>query len=222
MDGIHDVGGMHGFGPVPLCAEDYVFCHPWQRKAFGLTQALAGNTPFCADQHRHKIELLPPADYLGKDYFERWAIATGELLKDAGLATERELATGQMDYAVDLARHAPIEADALLLAMKQGAHLKFPEVGAAPEFQIGMAVFVKPDAPSGHTRVPRYVRSRLGTIKDDLGMFRFADAAATGRISEQQRCYTVSFDVETLWGHAAEQPGDEVLLDLAEAYLEHA
>jgi nitrile hydratase subunit beta len=199
MDGIHDLGGMHGFGPVPIQSENYVFKHEWQRRSFGLAQALAGPTPFCADMHRHKIEQLPAIEYLRRDYFEMWAIATSELLKDAGLVSATELVTGTKEFDVDLTKHAPTSAEALLEAMMLGAKLDFPAT----------------------TRVPRYVRGKVGKIIADMGVFQFADTMAHGLGPRPQHCYTVVFTVEALWGKGAERAGDAVYLDLAEAYLAH-
>lgn len=222
MDGIHDLGGMHGFGAVPIVEDDYVFRHYWQRRSFGLAQALAGTTPFCADAHRHKIELVPPVDYLTMDYFEKWAIATSALLKDAGLVSESELRTGRKEFDVDLARHPPTGPAALVEAMKHGAKLKFPDAVAAPGFVVGEAVRVRCDAPAGHTRVPRYVRGRVGEVVVDHGVFQFADTVARGEGPSPQHCYAVAFTAAALWGEDAESASDLLHLDLAEAYLERA
>lgn len=220
MDGIHDIGGMHGFGPVPLQDENYVFKHDWQRRSFALAQALAGPTPYCADMHRFKIEQLPPADYLRMDYFEKWAIATSKLLVDAGLVDDEELKSGDRKFEVDLIKHPPVEADALIAALKQGVKMDFPSSTAAAGFVVGETVRVSANAPSGHTRVPRYVRGRLGTVTADLGVFQFADSMAIGKGPEPQHCYTVSFKASALWGSNAENATDETYLDLAESYLE--
>jgi nitrile hydratase subunit beta len=221
MDGIHDLGGMHGFGPVPIQSENYVFKHEWQRRSFGLAQALAGPTPFCADMHRHKIEQLPAIEYLRRDYFEMWAIATSELLKDAGLVSATELVTGTKEFDVDLTKHAPTSAEALLEAMMLGAKLDFPATTSRARFAVGETIRVSSDCPTGHTRVPRYVRGKVGKIIADMGVFQFADTMAHGLGPRPQHCYTVVFTVEALWGKGAERAGDAVYLDLAEAYLAH-
>lgn len=221
MDGIHDMGGMHGFGPVPIESEDYVFKHEWQRRSFGLAQALAGTTPYCADMHRHKIERLPPIDYLRMDYFEKWAIATSELLKDAGLVSDAELSSGVKVFDVDLARHVPATPEGLLDAMKRGVEMHFPPETVGARFVVGETIRVGSDCPAGHTRVPRYVRGKVGRIVADMGVFQFADAIAAGKGPHPQHCYTVEFTAGTLWGNDAEAAGDRVYLDLAEAYIDH-
>lgn len=219
MDGIHDIGGMHGFGPVPVESQDYVFRHDWQRRSFGLAQALAGPAAFCADMHRHKIERLPAVDYLRMDYFEKWAIATSELLKDAGLASAAELASGEKAFDVDLQKHAPATPQGLLAAMKAGAEMQFPRETSPARFAVGEAVRVSVESPEGHTRAPRYVRGKLGRIVVDMGVFQFADSVAAGKGPCPQHCYTVEFTADALWGRHAERADDRIYLDLAEAYL---
>lgn len=221
MDGIHDVGGMHGFGPVPIEQEDYVFKADWQRRSFALTQALAGPTPFVADQHRREIERLAPIDYLRMDYFEKWAAATGELLKQAGLVSQEELDTGKKKFDVDVAAHPPTSPAALVGGMKQGAQLAHPAGTQEVRFAPGQPVRVLSNCPPGHTRAPRYVRARVGSVAFVRGVFQFADAVASGTGPAPEPCYTVAFAARTLWGDAAESD-DVIYCDLWESYLEAA
>lgn len=220
MDGIHDLGGMHGFGAVPIQSDNYVFRHDWQRRSFGLAQALAGPAGFCADMHRHKIEQIAAIDYLRMDYFEKWAIATSELLKDAGLTNDAELSYGKKAFDIDLRAHPPVSPHALLTAMQAGAAMQFQAEASPAQFAPGDTVRVRSDSPAGHTRVPRYARGKLGTIVDDNGVFQFADTIAAGKGPHPRHCYTVEFTAGSLWGNDAEQAGDRVYLDLAEAYLD--
>lgn len=222
MDNIHDLGGMHGFGPVPIESESYTFKHEWQRRAFGLTQALAGNTPFCADMHRFKIEQLSAIDYLQMDYFEKWTVATTELMKDAGLVDIDELMTGVKRFKVDLKKHPAVSPDDLVNAMKTGGDYTFPEDSRVAAFQVNDTVRVLSNCPGGHTRVPRYVRGRTGMVCKVEDVFQFADAVAKGQGPDPQHCYLVAFSVAELWGQDAESVDDVIYLDLAEAYLERA
>ena len=68
MDGIHDLGGMQGFGPVER--DEAVFHAPWERLAFAMAQTahIEGNT----DDFRHAIERLDPGQYLTVGYYGRW------------------------------------------------------------------------------------------------------------------------------------------------------
>lgn len=221
MDGIHDLGGMHGFGPVPIKEQNYTFKFDWQRRAFALVEALAGPTPYGADVHRQEIERIEPVDYLRLDYFEKWLIATESLLKKAGLVSQEELETGKKGFDVDLSRHRPVGPDELVAIMKQGAHLMYPPETRAPQFTIDQMIRVRAHSVPGHTRVPRYLRGHIGKIVDDVGVFQFADSVASGQGPSPQHCYTVAFSAKTLWGCGAEAD-DDIYADLWESYLEPA
>ncbi|GGM36857.1 nitrile hydratase subunit beta [Dactylosporangium sucinum] len=221
MDGIHDLGGMHGFGPIPIKQGEYVFKADWERRSFALAQALAGPTPFVADQHRQEIERLDAIDYLSMDYFEKWAVATGELLKQAGLVSQEELDTGEKKFDIDGAAHPPTSSAALVGGMKQGAQLAHPAGTEGVRFAPGQPVRVLSNCPTGHTRAPRYVRSRVGSVALVRGVFQFADAVAAGRGPAPEPCYTVAFAARALWGKDAESD-DVIYCDLWESYLEPA
>ncbi len=221
MDGMHDLGGMHGFGPVPIETDGYVFKFEWQRRAFALVQALASPASYGADQHRQEIERIAPLDYLRLDYFEKWIIATEKLLGDAGLVNRLELETGKKLFDVDLSRHRPVGPEELVGAMKAGAHLMFPPDTEPPRFAVGQIVRVRMDSVPDHTRAPRYVRGKMGRIVSDAGVFQFADSVAAGLGPSPQHCYGVTFAAPTLWGNEAGSD-DEVHVDLWEAYIEPA
>ncbi len=219
MDGIHDMGGMHGFGRVPVEAEE-VFTHGWQKRAFALAETIAWAAPFNSDQHRHAIERIPPADYLSIDYFDKWTRACQTLLLEAGLVDVDELATGHKRFDVG-AGHVPVSAPDLLAATHAGAPMDYPPETAAPAYAPAQNVRVKAMQTAGHTRVPRYVRGHVGVIEADLGVFQFADSMARGQGPQPQHCYTVVFAATDLWG-ADGEPGGRVYLDLWEAYLDTA
>jgi nitrile hydratase beta subunit len=219
MDGMHDLGGMHCFGPVQIEKEDYVFQADWQRKSFALAQALAGVTPYCADLHRQEIERIRPTDYLAMDYFDKWTMATSSLLEKAGLVNQQELRTGRKQF--DVKDRQAVTPDALVAAMKIGVYLQFPDDPQPAKFKVGQMVRVLNTCKKGHTRVPRYLRGALGTIAEDAGVFQFADAVAAGQGPDQQHCYRVSFSAKLLWGEDAEAD-DTVNADLWESYLETA
>ncbi|MFT7059845.1 MAG: nitrile hydratase [Pseudorhodobacter sp.] len=218
MDGIHDMGSMHGFGRVPL-EQDTVFTHDWQKRAFALTEALAWSVPFCADEHRHSIERIAPADYLNRDYFEKWVIGVQTLLQEAGLVDCEELVTGQKRFDIVQESHPAVTPKELIADTKAGAALSFAGQSSAAKFNVGQTVRVGVDCPAGHTRVPRYVRNRIGKIVKDLGVFQFADAVAAKLGPCPQHCSTVEFDARSLWGADAEE-NQRLYVDLWEAYLE--
>jgi hypothetical protein len=90
---------------------------------------------------------------------------------------------------------------------------------AQPRFAAGQSVRARGINPVGHTRLPRYVRGRLGTIECDHGAHVFPDSNARFEGESPQFLYTVRFAARELWGEAA-NPVDTVHLDLWEDYLE--
>lgn len=217
MDGIHDMGGMHGFGAVDR-HNDYTFRADWQRKAFGIVEALAGVVPFNADMHRQALERISADEYLRHDYFEKWVMATETLLLQAGLVNESELKSGKKEFDVDMTNRAPVGPKELVSAFIAGVPLAFPADSQPAKFEVGQSVRVTVNSPNHHSRVPRYLRGRIGTITHDAGVFQFADSVATGKGQCPQHCYTVTFSARDLWGASAE-PGNTLCADLWESYL---
>ncbi|GAB5470305.1 MAG: nitrile hydratase subunit beta [Rhodospirillales bacterium] len=220
MDGIHDMGGMHGFGAIPR-DRDYVFRADWQRRAFALAEALGGVVPYSADSHRQALERIPAADYLRRDYFEKWTIAVEGLLLDAGLVSSEELTDGKKRFDADMTGREAVRAEGLREILKTGLPPLFPDDPQQPRFALHQPVRVLNDHPAGHTRSPRYLRGRLGKVERLVGVMQFADSLAASDDPSPQHCYTVGFDGPEIWGRDAE-PGTLVLADLWESYLEPA
>jgi len=170
--------------------------------------------------HRYKIEQIPALDYLQMDYFEKWAIATSELLKDAGLANQDELASGVKQFEVDVSLHTPSSPAGLISALASGVKMDFPASDRVALFAPDQLIRVSTRSQIGHTRVPRYVRGKLGKVIRNNGVFQFADSVAVGSGKSEQHCYTVSFAARDLWSETPGDCDDSIYMDLAEAYLE--
>ena len=160
---------------------------------------------------------LPPADYLRLSYYEKWLESAIKLVVGAGLVTQRELETGRRDPAVPVAT-PPLTADKVLPAIMAGGPT-LRATSARPRFAAGQAVRARDINPVGHTRLPRYVRGRRGTIECDHGAHVFPDSNAKFEGENPQYLYTVRFEARELWGEAA-NPADAVYLDLWESYLD--
>ncbi|MBS0524698.1 MAG: nitrile hydratase subunit beta [Proteobacteria bacterium] len=219
MNGVHDMGGMHGFGPVEPEANEPVFHAPWEGRVLAIRRALGAWRKWNIDAGRHSIETLPPADYLRMSYYEKWLASAIKLALGAGLITERELETGQRDPS------APVATPPLTAAMVMPAILKgsptHRDTAAKPRFAAGQAVRARDINPTSHTRLPRYVRGRRGTVERDHGAHVFPDSNARFEGENPQYLYTVRFSARELWGESA-NPGDSVHLDLWEGYLDVA
>ncbi|WP_428671123.1 nitrile hydratase subunit beta [Reyranella sp.] len=217
MNGVHDMGGMHGFGPVKPEANEPVFHAPWEGRVLALRRAVGAWRRWNIDAGRYSIETLPPADYLRLSYYEKWFESAIKLVLDAGLVTQRELETGHRDPSKPVAT-PPLTVDKVMPAIMAGGPT-LRETSAKPRFTPGQAVRARDINPIGHTRLPRYVRGRRGTIECDHGAHVFPDSNARFEGENPQFLYTVRFEARDLWGEAA-NPADAVYLDLWDDYLD--
>lgn len=88
-------------------------------------------------------------------------------------------------------------------------------------FKVGDEVLARNFQTMGHTRLPRYVRSRRGVIAIDHGVFIFPDTHSQNGDRKPQHLYAVKFSMCELWGEGASEI-DSVHLDLFDDYLEQA
>jgi len=206
MNGIHDMGGMDGFGPVVAERDEPVFHEEWEKRVFGLTNYVLGMIGRNVDEFRHAIERIPPEHYLATSYYERWLQAVETLLREHGALTRQEL------DALPQADLASIPRPAAQVAAAARRHPK-----SRARFKPGDRIRVRNINPPGHTRCPRYVRGRLGVVRRDYGIYVFPDTNAHRAGENTQHVYSVEFDARELWGENAR---DRVLIDLWEDYLE--
>lgn len=219
MNGVHDMGGMHGMGPIQYEKNEPVFHELWESRAFALELAVGswGKSPI--DASRHQRELIPPAEYLRMSYYEKWLAGLVERLVKSGLVTAAELESGGPAPSSPKAI-PPLTADKVPPLIAQGGPAS-RDVPAVPHFQMGQRVRARNMHPVGHTRLPRYVRAKLGTIERDHGVFVFPDTNAHFLGEKPQHLYSVRFATRELWGEQA-APHDAVYLDLWDDYLEPA
>lgn len=226
MNGVHDMGGMQGFGPVVPEPGEPPFHAPWERRALALTLAMGAGGLWNIDQSRSARESLPPATYLASSYYEIWIRALERLMLERGLVDRAELAgAGPAAPAGPPPAFRPLARDAVDAALARGTPSQRPPAGPA-RFAVGDAVVAVNRHPRGHTRLPRYVRGHAGRVVHVHGAHVFPDrhAASTPGQPFDDRpewLYTVVFDGRTLWGDDAE-PGTSVSVDAWEPYLEPA
>ena len=223
MNGVHDMGGMHGFGAVqPQAPGDPLFHAPWERRALGLTLAMGATGQWNIDQSRSARESLPPATYVASSYYRIWLLGMEQLMLQRGLVQADELASGRLLHpAVPVTR--VLRPEAVAAALARGTPTA-REPTTPARFALGQRVRARNDHPPGHTRLPRYVRGHVGTVVLVHGAHVFADrhaASPPGHAFEEAPAwlYTVVFDGHVLWGDDAE-PGTSVSVDAWEPYLE--
>jgi nitrile hydratase subunit beta len=219
MNGVHDMGGMHGMGPIQIHKSEPVFHEPWEARAFALTLAMAAWQKWTLDGTRHQRELIPAAEYLRMSYYEKWFAALVELLVKSGLVTGAEVESGNPAPSSTTAI-PPLTADKVLPLVARGNPAS-RDVMVVPRFRVGQRVRARNMHPTGHTRLPRYARGRFGTIDRDHGVFVFPDTNACFIGESPQHVYSVRFTASELWGeHAASR--DAVRIDMWDDYLEPA
>jgi nitrile hydratase subunit beta len=216
MNGAQDLGGMQGFGPVRAETDEPWFHDDWERRVFALSLAMGATGSWNLDMSRAARESLPPAQYLASSYYRIWLEGVTKLMLERGLVTADELAAGR-----SLQPPAPLprvlRADAVAASLSRGAPTERPAPGPA-RFAAGDAVRARLLNPATHTRLPRYVRGRPGTVVSVHGAHVYPDTHATGQGEQPQWLYTVRFDAADLWGEHT--TAASVCVDCWEPYLE--
>lgn len=222
MNGVHDLGGMHGFGtidPEPE-AEEPVFHAAWEKRVFGLRLAAGFLGKWNIDMTRHAVERQHPVDYLKHTYYENWLASLETLLVESGCLTAEELASGKISGPTDEnTRQRLLKAEKVAGVLAKGGPVDM-EIESPPRFKPGESVRARNQNPTGHTRQPRYVRGRVGTIREHYGAHVFPDLSAAGT-KEGRHLYSVRFEASELWGENAAGKS-AVYVDLWEDYLEPA
>jgi len=236
VNGVHDIGGMRGFGPVVRRENEPVFHAEWEGRTAALMRSALTGRVFNIDEFRRTIERMPPARYLAATYYERWLYALQTLLLEKGVVSSAELEAAVSrarepetrsdgDTPSDSAQTSNVDASAGLHRRDQAASPQPSGIALRydrnykPRFTIGDKVVARNMNPEGHTRIPRYARGKHGVIRHDWGVFVFPDTHAHGQGANPQHCYSVEFDARELWGpdHSVRE---RIYVDLWEDYLE--
>jgi nitrile hydratase len=206
VDGVHDLGGLDGFGPVEHADAEPLFAEDWERHVFRLAMGSIGAVGGPGGRFRHSIERMEPAHYLSAGYYEHWLTGLTTLLVESGVTTADELdrrAGGRFPLS---------RPDRGVLPDDLGSRTE-------PRYAIGNEVRVRAWHPPGHTRAPRYVQGKCGTVVRFDGAHNIDDIDAHGGGLVADPLYTVRFTSRELWGEAGTD-GDVVHVDLFERYLQ--
>jgi nitrile hydratase subunit beta len=209
MDGIHDLGGLEGFGPVVIESDEPVFHEDWERRVFRANVAVSLGVGPSGGAFRHSIERMDPALYLTSSYYEHWLTGVSTLLVEAGLTSSAEL-DRRAGGTFPLSRADRGEPPAVLE----------PDCTVA-RFAVGDPVRVREWHPVGHTRAPRYVQGKRGVVVRVDGAFNVPDVEAHGGGRVLDPTYSVRFPARELWGEGGAD-SEAVHVDLWERYLAEA
>jgi nitrile hydratase beta subunit len=221
MDGIHDMGGMQGFGPVPIEHNETLFKTPWEGRVLAMRIATALHTGANVDRFRHLIECMPPASYLNASYYQRWLHGMLDHFLETGILADTDLTAiraGDSPAADNAQSAAAIPAEQMRALL---SHYSAPATDqpVPARFRIGETVRARNIHPPGHSRLPGYARGKAGEIVATHGLHLFADDRGSGLGDTLQHLYTLKFMATELWGENA-NPRDCVNLELWESHLE--
>jgi len=219
MNGIHDMGGMHGMGRIAREKGEPVFHARWEGRVFALNRALGAWGKWNIDASRHTKEVIPPAEYLKMSYYEKFLTGLVDLAIRSGLVSQVEVTSGKPAKG-SLKATPPLTAERVPPLVRRGATAR-RNVSTSPRFQVGQRVRARNIHPVGHTRLPRYARGKPGVVDRVHGVFVFPDTNSQFLGENPQHVYSVRFDASELWGEQA-SPRDSVYIDLWEDYLEAA
>jgi nitrile hydratase len=204
MDGMHDLGGKEGFGPVRHAEGSAVFKAAWEPRANALYSLAVRLVIFNMDEYRHAIERMEPRHYLAAGYYERSLTGFATLCVEKGVVSREEWES---------------LAKGLFPLSRPGAEGR-PNAFPRETFKVGDRVRVKNEFVSGHVRMPGYIRGKIGIVVAESPPYPFPDAAAHNLQVQDEPTYDVRFKTEDLWPQAA----DEATVHVAvfQSYLEKA
>jgi nitrile hydratase len=202
MDGVHDLGGRQGFGPVRFTQDATAFHSPWEVRANSLYAWAVRMGLFNMDEYRHAIERMDPRHYMSASYYERSLTGLATLCVEKGVVSREELE-----------RRA---GGTFPLASASAAGR-----GNAPDrerFKPGDRVRVRDEHFPGHVRMPGYIRGKSGVVVGVSPAYPFPDAHAHGVAAQDEPTYDVRFRSEELWPQGSEPA--LVHVGVFESYLE--
>jgi nitrile hydratase len=215
---IHDMGGMHGFGPVEVEADEPVFHEPWEGRVLAMQRSMGYTGLWTIDGGRHSLETLPPVTYLMASYYQRWFLGLEKRVVAFGLVGEDEIKAGRSLRPGRRLNRTLTVADVPITTRR--GNFERPAQAQA-KFKEGDRVRTRNINPTAHTRLPRYARDKLGTVETVRGCHVYPDTAALGDHEHAEWLYTVVFTARELWGEAADGLV-KVSIEAFEPYLEPA
>ena len=219
MNGVHDMGGMDGFGKVEPEPNEPMFHTEWEGRVLAMVRAIGAAGAFNIDTSRFYRETLPPDVYLASSYYQKWLLGLEDLLVDKGYVSVSEVAAGHAKEPAKPLKRGKFTIADVERVMVRG---KFGRNASAPaKFKPGDRVRARNMHPVTHTRLPRYARGHVGMVERNLGCNVFPDSAAMEAGENPQWLYTVVFDGTELWGPDAD-PALKISIDAFEPYLEPA
>jgi nitrile hydratase subunit beta len=212
---IHDMGGMHGFGPVEPEPNEPVFHAEWEKRVLAMQRAMGFTRLWTIDGGRASLETLPPVTYLAASYYQRWFLGLEKRVVAHGLVGEDEIVAGRSLRPGRRLNRKLTSADVPTLITRGNYERPAP---APARFKEGDRVRTRNINPTTHTRLPRYARGKAGMVEAIRGCHVYPDTAAVGAGDDPQWLYAIVFTARELWGDEAD-PNVKVSIEAFEPYL---
>ncbi len=213
MDGIHDLGGRESFGPIDVHEPEEPFHAAWEARLLGIVRGMSRPVPWSIDWFRHVRELIDPADYLTRPYYDQWLQTYAAMMIESGLASVSEIASGRSGTP---RRGQPPPAPPQGVAQASTVAVRFDRAtGQDPAFHVGerlraiaFAIPVTPGSPSTCVVGPDGSRPS--------GVFMSCPTQPRGGGRRAEPLYTVSFAATDLWPEASGRRGPRLCRPLGE------
>lgn len=232
----HYLGGLEGLGPVST--ETRVFVETWETRIFGIhtaMMALSSQLPLPATPSafstvwtwadlRKGAESLNPFDYFKYRYYEKWLGGISGYFIENGYITAQELDELTEQYYRDPSMALPSGGEQAI----DDRVVQYLVEGDSPRrditvnfaFQVGDAVSIRNVPSVEHTRLPGFLRGKIGTIETVYdGAFTYLCDTGTDGIGAAMPVYCVRFEPNHLWPGNAES-NFAIYADLYSHYIE--
>ncbi len=225
MNGVFDLGGTDGLGPIDPPTEEPVFRAEWEKPVFTMFSACFRAGWFGVDQFRYGIEVMDPAAYLKAPYYEHWLHSfehygiTGGHIDEAELDRRTQYYLDNPDAPLPEHEQSQELIDFANAVVPAGAPAGRPS-DKEPRFKVGDVVRMGPDVPFGHSRRARYIRGKTGVVTSHRGSFIYPDSAGNGKGEAPEHVYTVKFTAQELWGDQYADPNGTTYFDVWDPYIE--
>jgi nitrile hydratase len=235
----HYLGGLEGL-PEPLTLEERVFVEEWEKRIFGIHVAMMGlsnhlgsalpaypigEVPTTLKDEwtwaslRTGAEAMNPFDYFKFRYYEKWLGGITQFFLDKGYITEQELADRIADRSSTSEGSGEAAIDDQVISYLRSGDSPRRDV-AHPKFAVGSQVRITNVPADAHSRLPGYLRGRVGTVERVFeGDYAYFCHTGDG-IGDPMPIYIVEFEPTQIWGPRAENGPLTLYAELFEAYLE--
>ena len=219
MSKVHDMGGRPDIRRLDIMLSDLKFKEDWEKDVFAITLALGFSGLWNLDRSRYARESLEPTDYLQFTYFEKWLAGLINLLGENGIIKDGKESGDNFKKS----SFRVLEAKNVKKLLHMGGPTK-RESTTEKKFNLGETVSVRSSnsntrVEKGHTRLPDYVKGKIGKVIAHHGSHVLPDANAHFLGESPEALYSVEFKSQDLWDKC-EHAEDTVVVDLWESYLE--